>query len=131
MCHLQFASHKVYCVTHSVPTHGATIQAVELAVTNTILFTTAEPHGFIAKRTCGQLYLSHQQVDMGVMTLLLEKPLKIATVPSPVQFTIHSPVKGLQPTELLLADLSSRLQAKTLTFGYVPADFHAQSCYTA
>ena len=131
ICRLQFTSHKVYCVIPSVPTTVATITAVELADSKTILFTTSEPHQFKSRRTLGQLDVVQQQQDIGVMAQLLQTALKVTSVPtrkgapSPVQFTIQNPFKRLQSTEL--ASLSSRLQAKTLqmTFGYAPADFHS------
>ena len=121
-CYLQFASHKVYSVTHSlVPASVATISEIQPKDTTGILFTTSQPHGFKSRRTCGQLYASGEQAT-SVPAAFLQPALKVAAVPSPLQFTIQSPIKGLQEEDQLAnltAQLVAQLQAGSLrmTFG--------------
>ncbi len=122
MSHLQFASHKVYSVTHSlVPENIVTISDIQTKDTTGILFTTTQPHGFKSRRTCGGLFASGEQTP-SVPAAFLQTALKVAAVPSPLQFTIQSPIKGLQEEEQmtnLATQLVTHLQAGSLhlTFG--------------
>ena len=119
---LQFASHKLYSVTHSmVPASVVTINDIEPKDTTGILFTTTQPHGFKSRRTFGQLYASGEHTA-SVPAAFLQTAFKIAAVPSPLQFTIQSPIKGLQEEEQmtnLTTQLVTHLQAGSLhlTFG--------------
>ncbi|KAL0044320.1 hypothetical protein WJX82_011427 [Trebouxia sp. C0006] len=118
----EFASHKLYSVTHSmVPASVVTINDIEPKDTTGILFTTTQPHGFKSRRTFGQLYASGEQTA-SVPAAFLQTAFKIAAVPSPLQFTIQSPIKGLQKEEQmtnLTTQLVTHLQAGSLhlTFG--------------
>ena len=122
ICHLQFASHKVYSVTHTlVPASVATISDIQPKDTTGILFTTTQPHGLKSRRTCGQLYASGEQT-LSVPAAFLQTAFKVAAVPSPLQFAIQSPIKGLQEEEQLAnltTQLDMHLQAGSLrlTFG--------------
>ncbi|KAA6429036.1 MAG: retinoic acid inducible I [Trebouxia sp. A1-2] len=118
----EFASHKVFSVTHSlVPARVATISDIQPKDTTGILFTTTQPHDFKSKRTCGQLFASGEQTP-SVPAAFLQTAFKVAAVPSPLQFIIQSPIKGLQE-EKQLAQLAMHLQAGVLhlTFGQCPA----------
>lgn len=111
-CYLQFVSHKIYKVNHCVaPTSTANICAVHTSNPRGILFTTAEPHSFKSRRCCGQLDASEGH-NVGVLAPILQTALKIVTVPTPLQFTVQSPIKGLP--EAQLASLTAQLQAGTL-----------------
>ena len=125
MCQLQFASHKLYSVTHSmVPASAVTISDIQPYIqpkdTTCILFTTTQPHGFKARRTCGQLFASGEQT-ISVPAAFLQTAFKVAAAPSPLQFTIQSPIKGLQEEDQLAnltAQLVAHLQAGSLHLAF-------------
>lgn len=77
--------------------------------------TSAGPHGFKAKRVCGQLY-SHQHPES--LRPLLGTALKVMSIPSANQFTFLSPNKSLKPATL--AEVSAQLATGQLQlfFGY-------------
>lgn len=126
ICHLQFASHKLYSVTHSmVPASVVTISDIQPYIqpkdTTGILFTTTQPHGFKSRRNCGQLFASGEQT-LSVPAAFFQTAFKVFAVPSTLQFTIQSPIKGLQKEDQLAnltAQLVVHLQAGSLhlTFG--------------
>ncbi len=104
-------------MTHSsAPTNLATIIAIELSDNKMIKLTTAEPHHFKSKRTCGQLYAAEGS-ELGVLAPLLKTALKVANVPSPQQFTIQSSVKDLQQEQLAAISTQLQMGACHLTFG--------------
>lgn len=83
----------------------------------TILCTSAAPHGFKAKKVCGQLYPLDQ--NPGLPLSLCGTALKVMSTPSTHGFTFVSPNKSL--TSATLTEVSAQLASGQLQvfFGYV------------
>ena len=83
----------------------------------TILCTSATPHGFKAKKVCGQLYSLDQ--NSGLPLSLCGIALKVMSTPSTHEFTFVSPNKTLTPA--VMTEVSAQLASGQLQvlFGYV------------
>lgn len=116
---LQFSSHKIYPLLHdSLSAQSASILSFEFesADGKNICCTSAQPHGFKAKKVCGQL-LSNQYLQS--LSMLLDIPLKIMSTPTDYAFTFPTPDKHLQPASL--AEITAQLVSGQLQvfFRYV------------
>lgn len=113
---LQFSSHKIYPLQYvNTPTQPASILSLHLTDGKSILCTSAGPHGFKAKKVCGQLYSDQNPESLHP---LFDTALKVMSTPSANEFTFLSPSKNLNPATLTEASAQLVSGQLRLFFGY-------------
>lgn len=97
------------------PAKSVSILSLELDE-RSILCTSVQPHGFKAKKVCGQLLFNQ---NPGALSTLCGPALKIMSTPSDYTFTFLRPDKQLQSITLEEVTAQLALGELQVFFGYV------------